>query len=69
MRIPVDDYVNVVNLFNIGRGNNVRRVPYSINFSAIKQNYFIGVLRGQINVMRDKHHGEILHGIQLLQQG
>jgi len=43
MRIPVNDCVNVVNLFNIGRGNNVRRVPYSINFSAIKQNYLIGV--------------------------
>jgi len=68
MRIPVDDYVNVVNLFNIGRGNNVRRVPYSINFSAIKQNYLIGVLRGQIDVVRDKNHREFPDGIQLLQQ-
>ena len=69
MRISVDENVDVINLSDVRRGNDFRGHSYSINFPAIKQNYLMGVLRGQINVVRDKHHGEILHGIQLPQQG
>ena len=63
LRICIYQNIDVVNLFYVRRGNNFRGISYSINFSAVKQNYLVGVLRGQIDIVSDKNNCELLRRV------